>query len=324
MLEVEVLGPLVIRHDGRPIRKIPRKAGALLAYLACHPGQHLSRERLADLLWPYQGSEQARHSLRNCLLELRKALGSRDAIAANFVDCSVAALCDADMFKELSASDDGDDLASAMRLYRGEFLQDFHIASDPWDEWLTCEREKLHRIAGRGFGLLVEIATKAGSHDLAIEAGRRAVEIDSLSETAHRLLMQALAAAGHRAEAARQYRSCEFILRRELQIQPDPQTRALMAGILAAAPAARTVELSAPGTKSQILAAPPNIRRQPAAARVLPAPEGLRAECAALGIKGEQALAGIDGAVANKRLFREMTALLLRVAKHPSAVLEAA
>src|SRR5205823_10548915 len=73
-LSIGLLGPLVIESEDSGLGKIPKKARALLAYLAAQGGQPVSRERMADLLWPYQGSEQARHSLRNFLLELRKAL----------------------------------------------------------------------------------------------------------------------------------------------------------------------------------------------------------------------------------------------------------
>jgi DNA-binding SARP family transcriptional activator len=76
MLSISVLGPLVISVDGGKALKLPRKARALLAYLAMHNGERVPRERLADLLWPYQDTEQARHSLRNCLLEVRKASAS--------------------------------------------------------------------------------------------------------------------------------------------------------------------------------------------------------------------------------------------------------
>jgi DNA-binding SARP family transcriptional activator len=74
-LSIGMLGPLVIENVDFPLGKLPKKARGLLAYLAAQSGQAVSRERLADLLWPYQGSEQARHSLRNCILELRKAMG---------------------------------------------------------------------------------------------------------------------------------------------------------------------------------------------------------------------------------------------------------
>src|SRR5499433_4209803 len=76
-LWIGILGLLVIERDDCRLGKVPKKARALLGYLAAQGGQAVSRERLADLLWPYQGSEQARHSLRNCLLELRKAFGAK-------------------------------------------------------------------------------------------------------------------------------------------------------------------------------------------------------------------------------------------------------
>ena len=90
-LSISILGPLMIESGDCRLGKVPKKARALLAFLAAQAGQPVTRERLADLLWPYQGSEQARHSLRNCLLELRNALGrGTDAhLAADFSNCRI-------------------------------------------------------------------------------------------------------------------------------------------------------------------------------------------------------------------------------------------
>src|SRR6478752_3878473 len=90
-LAISILGSLVIESGDCRLGKVPKKARALLAFLAAQVGQPVTRERLADLLWPYQGSEQARHSLRNCLLELRKALGTGAALhlMADFVTCRI-------------------------------------------------------------------------------------------------------------------------------------------------------------------------------------------------------------------------------------------
>src|ERR1700736_2849147 len=138
-LSIRLLGPLVIESEESGLGKIPKKARALLAYLAAQGGQAVSRERLADLLWPYQGSEQARHSLRNCLLELRKALGTGAALhlVADFVNCRIQdTVVDLDRFEKLSRSQQRSELQMAAGLYRGEFLADFHIASEPFQEWL--------------------------------------------------------------------------------------------------------------------------------------------------------------------------------------------
>src|SRR5215469_15592922 len=143
-LSISILGPLLIESDKIQLDRLPKKARALLAYLATRDGQTVSRERLADLLWPYQGSEQARHSLRNCLLELRKALRIEAAghLVADFANCRLQeAVSDLDRFERLARSQHRPDLQAAADLYRGEFLADFSISSEPFQEWLAAERD---------------------------------------------------------------------------------------------------------------------------------------------------------------------------------------
>src|ERR1700740_1972262 len=143
-LSIRILGPLVIESDDWRLGKVPKKDRALLAYLAAQGGQAVSRERLADLLWPYQGSEQARHSLRNCLLELRKALGPSGAgyMVADFANCRIQDVAvDLDRFERLSRSQNRAELEVAADLYRGEFLADFDIDSETFHEWLAAGRD---------------------------------------------------------------------------------------------------------------------------------------------------------------------------------------
>src|SRR5256885_4821208 len=129
-LSLSILGSLVIESGDARLGKVPKKARALLAFLAALGGQPVSRERLADLLWPYQGSEQARHSLRNCLLELRKALGrGTDAhLAADFANCRVQdTVVDLVQFERESRSPHRCDLQAGAAVYRGEILDGFAI-----------------------------------------------------------------------------------------------------------------------------------------------------------------------------------------------------
>jgi hypothetical protein len=56
-----------------------RKAHAILAYLAASGEPMVSRQRLTSLLWSRRWEEQARASLRQSLMELRRAIGSIDA-----------------------------------------------------------------------------------------------------------------------------------------------------------------------------------------------------------------------------------------------------
>lgn len=229
-LSISILGSLIIESDECRLGKVPKKARALLAYLTAQAGQSVSRERLADLLWPYQGSEQARHSLRNCLLELRKALGPSAALhlVTDFANCRVQdVIADLDSFERLSRSQERSDLQAAAELYRGELLADFDIDSEPFQEWLAAERDRTLAVVCDVLQRLTATQDAAGEHEAAIQSGRRLVALDSLSEFGQRALIRAYAHAGRRGEALRQYRSCAETLKRELGVAPDVETQSL-------------------------------------------------------------------------------------------------
>jgi DNA-binding SARP family transcriptional activator/TolB-like protein/tetratricopeptide (TPR) repeat protein len=259
-LSISILGPLVIESGDCRLGKVPKKARALLAFLAAQADQPVTRERLADLLWPYQGSEQARHSLRNCLLELRKALGrSTDShLVADFATCRIQdVIVDLDAFERLSRSQHCSDLQAAAELYRGEFLADFDINSEPFQEWLAAQRDRTLAIV---CDVLHRLSTKqnaAGEHEAAIQFGRRLVMLDSLSEFGQRALIRAYAQAGRRGEALRQYKNCAETLKRELGVAPDVETQ-LLANEISRSSGTREHSLPGPATEDQDPIARPN------------------------------------------------------------------
>ena len=61
--------------NGKNLAIKSKKAKALLAYLALSPKMSRSREQVMALLWSDRGEEQARASLRQALVGLRKDLG---------------------------------------------------------------------------------------------------------------------------------------------------------------------------------------------------------------------------------------------------------
>src|SRR5215468_6612582 len=242
-LSIHILGPLVIEHHEQKLGDMPKKARALLGYLAAQDGRVVSRERLADLLWPYQGSEQARHSLRNCLLELRKALGPSGAgyLVADFANCRIRDVAvDLDHLERLSRSQNRAELQAAAELYRGEFLADFDIDSEPFQEWLAAERDRTLALICDILQRLTAAQDAAGEADAAIQSGRRLVALDPLSEFGQRALMRAYARAGRRGEALRQYKNCAETLKRELGVAPDAETQALAHEMARSGPLAET------------------------------------------------------------------------------------
>ena len=224
-LAISVLGGLDIRCDGhRATPKIPKRAASLLAYLALQHGRPVSRERLADLFWP-DHFEQARHSLRNSLWELHKIIG-RPVVVASFTECRLDDYTlDAIELEEAVANQQPIRVAE---LYRGPLLMGIHIDSEPWEEWLTVERERLQTLTinalhDRADGLLLE-----GDITGAIDLAERALRIDPTHEPAHRQIILAHSLCGRHSAAKKAYQRCSDLLKRDLGIQPDQETRRLV------------------------------------------------------------------------------------------------
>jgi DNA-binding SARP family transcriptional activator len=71
-----------------------------------------------------------------------------------------------------------------------------------------------------------------------VAAARELVAIDPLAEAGHRRLMRVYARAGRRGHALRQFLECRRLLVDELGVEPDTETAALHAAILAGEPIA--------------------------------------------------------------------------------------
>lgn len=220
------------RGDGAEVRISSKRGQALLAYLALNRDRPQSREKVTTLLWPDRGEEQARHSLRQELLNIRKALGEGSpAVVAGDSGLAIdSGAVDVDVWEFERAAKDGgvEALAKAAALYAGELMDGLDVGgADAFRDWRDVE---VARIQDMAFGVLEGLAeayAESGEADAAIEVARQLATRDPLREDAHRLLMELYAGAGRRADALRQFRTCKDILRRELDLEPDAATRRL-------------------------------------------------------------------------------------------------
>ncbi|MBR2816468.1 MAG: winged helix-turn-helix domain-containing protein [Reyranella sp.] len=244
---INLLGPFELRTGQGPSPKLPKKAQALLCFLAIGRGRPMSRDQLSTLLWGDTPTEQARQSLRQSLSSLRTALGAKDAplLVANATDVMLAGgdgiSVDTETFLDLSASAEIEDLERAGGLYRGELLAGLHVEADPFERWLGAERQKWLGVQLELQNRLAMIQAKVGRLAEAIASAQRVVELDPLNEPAHRLLMQLLARSEQRAAALRQYEQCREILHQELGVAPETKTVQLADIIRSGAPAAEIV-----------------------------------------------------------------------------------
>ncbi|MFQ5983539.1 MAG: BTAD domain-containing putative transcriptional regulator [Woeseiaceae bacterium] len=211
---------------------LPRKTQLLLAYLALNAGQRHPRDKLAALLWQDRPEEQARHSLRQCLFTLAKALGD-DHPPLILADRNQLSLdskrVDVDVwqFERHVAADSPEDLQRAAALYGGDLLAGLTFDEDSLDAWCAAERTRLRDQFYEALATLTSHHTDTVNLDAAIQTGRRLVDLDPLREDAHRSLMRIYQRSGRRADALKQYQRCVETLRRELNVEPEAATTRL-------------------------------------------------------------------------------------------------
>ena len=239
VLHLELLGDFRLRTEaGTLVAITARKSQAMLAYLGVKPAQLVSRDKIANLLWSSTAPEQARQSLRQTLSTLRKELAqvSSQKILVeegDFLSLDASAVhCDVVDFESLVAKGTPESLDPATRLYEGDFLDGFLIDEERFDQWVIAERDRLHRLALRAHAQLVELLVRNDSVDDAIAVAQRALRIDPLQETMHRTLMRLYMRSGDLLNAIQQYDACTKILRRELDVEPDAETRGLQQEIV--------------------------------------------------------------------------------------------
>ena len=211
-----------------------KKSQAMLAYLGVKPAQLVSRDKMASLLWSSTATEQARQSLRQTLSSLRKELGQLSPDRKILVedgdflslDSSLVTVDVAEFEKLTSSTSDGD-LARSVALYRGDFLEGFELDEERFDQWILAERDRLHRLALRAHTLLVDSHARSGALDEAIAVAHQSLRIDPLQESMHRTLMRLYMESGDLVNALQQYDLLAKTLKRELQIEPDADTRKL-------------------------------------------------------------------------------------------------
>jgi TolB-like protein len=229
-LSIMLLGGLEITGGEAAARaSLTRKAKALVAYLALRGGRGQSREKLAELLWGNSAEEQARANLRQALSSIRRALNG-DGAAYLVTDRDQISLAGPDidldvvLFEHLAAEATPDALKRAAALYKGDLLEGFSLKENSFETWARAERERLRHLASNVLTNLMAHCDEVGDTDRCVETAARLLTLDPLREAAHRTLMRAYAAQGRHASALKQFEACRDILKRELGVEPEPET----------------------------------------------------------------------------------------------------
>ncbi len=223
-----------------------RQARLAFAYLILERHRQVSREELVDIIWPeslpavWETAVSAVVSRIRGLLSraglgpewsVRRGLGHYQIrfpggtwvdleAAAEAVDSAEGALRAGDMGRAWSQAT----VAATITSY--PFLPGIR------GEWAEQQRVRLQRVLLRSLECQAIAWLASGQAALAVEAASRAVGLDRLREGSYQVLIRALRAAGHPAEAITTYHRLRRILADELGTDPAPETQALFSELL--------------------------------------------------------------------------------------------
>jgi DNA-binding SARP family transcriptional activator len=235
-LSVRTLGSFAVWRGDRAVAAGDwqrEKARQIFQLLVTYRGQWFYREQIMDQLWPDLSPEAAERDFKVALSALNRALEpDRPRGAPSFVvtrkgpvyglNPAARVLVDADDFGQLAASDDPKSLRRALALYEDDYLPE-----RVYEDWSAAERQRLRH-------LYLTTAERLARHLLEVGSWQEAVEIcyailarDNCWEAAYRLLMQAYAGQGNRAQVHAVYKRCASTLSEELGVEPSPTTQAL-------------------------------------------------------------------------------------------------
>jgi SARP family transcriptional regulator, regulator of embCAB operon len=237
---IQMCGRLTVEVDGvRREQALPGPQGALVfAFLVAHRDQPTTRDAVCAELWPRDeaGHEAALNALVSRVRRVAPCQASAGTLrlelpAGTWVDLEAAR--DAIHRAESAIAQHQWERAwsaSQTSLFVGR--RGFVLGGE--GAWADVTRRELELLHQRSLEAYARAALGLGNAELATAetAARELVRIAPLRESAHRLLMDALAAGGNPAEALQVYDALRVSLSDELGVSPAAETRDLYARLL--------------------------------------------------------------------------------------------
>jgi EAL domain-containing protein (putative c-di-GMP-specific phosphodiesterase class I)/DNA-binding SARP family transcriptional activator len=244
-----LLGGLSIERAGGPSATAclsGRRSELVFAYLMAEHRRTVTRDELADALWPQGLPDTWAAALRSVMSDVRRCLeahgldggmllteraGYRLRLPAGVVvDLDEARVQLAEARERLAAGDAAEAAALARQVADRSALT-FMPEHD--GTWVDGVREELVMMHAGALELLVHALADAGDARAAADAAERLVRAEPFSEPAHQLRISVLADADDRAGAIRAYEHCKAVLAAELGVAPSADTEAVLRRALA-------------------------------------------------------------------------------------------
>jgi len=203
--------------------------------LSSHP---VTKDEIGAVFWPDIDPARLKLRFKNNLYRLRHALG-RDVILFEenmyFFNRHLDYEYDVEDFDshlaQVKIAEQVEDkivhLSAAVKLWHAAYLQDMDAI------WAWPERQRLEHACLDALRQLAELHRQTGDRESALQACRRALEVNPCLEDFHRLAMCLHADRGDRLAVIWQYQACRDALQTELDIVPSEETQVLYQRLIA-------------------------------------------------------------------------------------------
>jgi TolB-like protein/DNA-binding SARP family transcriptional activator len=230
--------------DGQELAALlaqPRRIALLVYLLIAPPRDFHRRDKLLALFWPEHDEQRARNALNQALHFIRRSLGADSIVGRGDGEIALnreLIWCDVLAFE--AAMREGH-IDEALELYRGPFLEGFHLsaAASELDHWMEDERARQARRYGQALEQMASSREAAGDPSGAAVWLRKLAASDPVAARPALRLMRAVAASGDRAAALHHARVHELLVRDELGASVDPEVAAFVRQLQLERPAER-------------------------------------------------------------------------------------
>jgi DNA-binding SARP family transcriptional activator len=236
--------------ETHPRVKLTSTTCFLLAYLVFYRQRAHPRDVLLNLMWGDLPSERARGCLNTALWRLRRHLEPQGIPTGTYLISTstgeVSFNCQSDFWLDVAAFEQTvldtlrhppeqavesqvAQLESAIDLYTGDLLESCYC------DWVLPERERLRNLFLDAHYYLMGYYHTHQNFNRALQHGSVILAYNPLREDVHRQMMRLYNGSGQRSLAIQQYKICRQTLLDELDIEPMPETQALLEKITGSA-----------------------------------------------------------------------------------------
>jgi len=250
-LEINCLGGFRAKRGKVPVRDSEwksKRAKTFVKLLVSRDGHAVTRDSAMEALWPDTDTDTLGPTFNSMLHRVRKVLEAK-SVPGRSDSCILHTDGVIMLNKDLVRTDVGqllhhldttnrmkssgkpeaivEEYEKAFELYEGDFLPE-----DLYSDWAAPMRDSLRIRYLRALEDAAMIAESSGDRDRTLRFYERMFSADPCNEKACCWLMQRYHSDARRGEAIRTYERCERAMNKDLDLEPDEQTKQLYRRII--------------------------------------------------------------------------------------------